>query len=220
MFGKGLSPWRFRRIQVGEVGELSEIFQWKGEVPKGLPDWKEEEKQHLGEELSDVLLYLVRLSDICGIDLGKAALRKVDLNAIKYPVSNKESSQSHWWTFLIYGKLPEWVEVWSAFFRYLLFFTIKSYILVGFYCMETSMAGWLAGCFFAFILSLLLLVKESFWQTVIWTWFSLVSNFPLYIYIFFLSFMVMWKVWDWVWFPTWHYCTIKYFQNSKLDVDC
>lgn len=73
-------------FQVGEVGELSEIFQWKGEVPRGLPDWKDEEKEHLGEELSDVLLYLVRLSDICGVDLGKAALRKLELNAIKYPV--------------------------------------------------------------------------------------------------------------------------------------
>lgn len=70
------------------MGELSEIFQWKGEVAKGLPEWKEEEKEHLGEELSDVLLYLVRLSDICGIDLAKAALRKLDLNAIKYPLNN------------------------------------------------------------------------------------------------------------------------------------
>ncbi|KAJ8449695.1 hypothetical protein Cgig2_001351 [Carnegiea gigantea] len=70
---------------VGEVGELSEIFQWKGEVPRGLPGWGEEEKQHLGEELSDVLLYLVRLSDICGVDLSKAALRKLELNALKYP---------------------------------------------------------------------------------------------------------------------------------------
>lgn len=83
-------------FQVGEVGELSEIFQWKGEVPRGLPDWKEEEKQHLGEELSDVLLYLVRLSDICGIDLGEAALRKLELNAIKYPVKLcKGSSEKH-----------------------------------------------------------------------------------------------------------------------------
>lgn len=73
-------------LQVGEVGELSEIFQWKGEVARGCPDWKEEEKVHLGEELSDVLLYLVRLSDACGVDLGKAALRKIELNAIKYPV--------------------------------------------------------------------------------------------------------------------------------------
>lgn len=77
-------------LKVGEVGELSEIFQWKGEVPKGLPDWKEEEKVHLGEELSDVLLYLVRLSDSCGIDLGKAAMRKLDLNAIKYPALKQQ----------------------------------------------------------------------------------------------------------------------------------
>ncbi|TXG72945.1 hypothetical protein EZV62_001524 [Acer yangbiense] len=74
---------------VGEVGELSEIFQWKGEVPRGLPGWKEEEKQHVGEELSDVLLYLVRLSDICGVNLDQAVLRKLELNAIKYPAPLK-----------------------------------------------------------------------------------------------------------------------------------
>ncbi|CAN6722781.1 unnamed protein product [Malus baccata var. baccata] len=78
--------WCIMCIQVGAVGELSEIFQWKGEVPRGLPYWKGEEKQHLGEELSDVLLYLVRLSDVCGIDLGKAAPRKLELHAIKYQV--------------------------------------------------------------------------------------------------------------------------------------
>ncbi|XP_027336764.1 dCTP pyrophosphatase 1 [Abrus precatorius] len=94
------SPRNLLLALVGEVGELSEIFQWKGEVPKGLPNWKEEEKVHLGEELSDVLLYLVRLSDICGVDLGKAALRKVELNAIKYPakvckeVSTKQDEDS------------------------------------------------------------------------------------------------------------------------------
>lgn len=85
------SPRNLFLAMVGEVGEVSEVFQWKGEVPKGLPDWKEEEKVHLGEELSDVLLYLVRLSDICGIDLGQAALRKIELNAIKYPAPVKGS---------------------------------------------------------------------------------------------------------------------------------
>ncbi|CAI9762823.1 unnamed protein product [Fraxinus pennsylvanica] len=90
------SPRNLLLALVGEVGELSEIFQWKGEVPRGLPDWEEEEKLHLGEELSDVLLYLVRLSDICGIDLSKAALRKIELNAIKYPISLcKGSSQKN-----------------------------------------------------------------------------------------------------------------------------
>ncbi|KAK4786264.1 hypothetical protein SAY86_002953 [Trapa natans] len=80
------SPRNLLLALVGEVGELSEIFQWKGEVAKGLPDWKEEEKVHLGEELSDVLLYLIQLSDVCGINLGQAALRKARLNAVKYPV--------------------------------------------------------------------------------------------------------------------------------------
>ncbi|KMT15000.1 hypothetical protein BVRB_3g065030 [Beta vulgaris subsp. vulgaris] len=86
------SPRNLLLALVGEVGELSEIFQWKGEVPRGLPGWNEEEKQHLGEELSDVLLYLVRLSDICGVDLGKAALRKLELNALKYPINLSKGS--------------------------------------------------------------------------------------------------------------------------------
>ncbi|GJV95917.1 dCTP pyrophosphatase 1-like protein [Tanacetum coccineum] len=48
------SPRNLLLALVGEVGELSEIFQWKGEVPRGLPDWEDKEKQHLGEELSDL----------------------------------------------------------------------------------------------------------------------------------------------------------------------
>ncbi|KAJ6338835.1 hypothetical protein OIU76_008321 [Salix suchowensis] len=90
------SPRNLLLALVGEVGELSEIFQWRGEVARGLPDWKDEEKEHLGEELSDVLLYLVRLSDVCGVDLGKAAMRKLEVNAIKYPVKLcKGSSKKH-----------------------------------------------------------------------------------------------------------------------------
>ncbi|GAV70754.1 MazG domain-containing protein [Cephalotus follicularis] len=88
------SPRNLLLALVGEVGELSEIFQWKGEVPKGLPDWEDEEKIHLGEELSDVLLYLIRLSDMCGIDLDKAVLRKIELNAIKYPVSSSKKQSN------------------------------------------------------------------------------------------------------------------------------
>ncbi|XP_058094632.1 uncharacterized protein LOC131240426 [Magnolia sinica] len=79
------SPRNLLLAMVGEVGELSEIFQWRGEVAKGLPNWEESDKEHLGEELSDVLLYLIRLADICGIDLGDAASKKMVKNAIKYP---------------------------------------------------------------------------------------------------------------------------------------
>ncbi|KFM61737.1 dCTP pyrophosphatase 1, partial [Stegodyphus mimosarum] len=72
---------------VGEVGELAELFQWCGEVKEGLPDWTENEKEHLAQELSDVLLYLLRLSEKCHIDLPAAVLDKIGLNSKKYPVT-------------------------------------------------------------------------------------------------------------------------------------
>lgn len=70
---------------VGEVGELCECFQWKPDEAcgTGLPNWSEKDKTHLGQEMSDVLLYLVRLADKTGIDLPRAALNKMALNAAK-----------------------------------------------------------------------------------------------------------------------------------------
>ena len=79
---------------VGEVGELAEIFQWKGETECGLPGWSDREREHLGEELSDVLLYLVRLADRCGIDLAAAAERKMGLNRQKYPADLARGSSA------------------------------------------------------------------------------------------------------------------------------
>ena len=70
---------------VGEVGELAECFQWKGDVARGLPAFSESEKIHVGEELADVLIYTVRLADVCGISLGECVPRKIDMNARKYP---------------------------------------------------------------------------------------------------------------------------------------
>lgn len=89
------SPRNLLLALVGEVGELSEIFQWKGEVARGLPNWTSADKEHLEEELSDVLLYLVRLADVCGLDLGQAALTKIVKNARKYPVTNQQTSSTY-----------------------------------------------------------------------------------------------------------------------------
>lgn len=36
--------------------------------------------------MADVLLYLVRLSDVLGVDLADAAQRKIRINAERYPV--------------------------------------------------------------------------------------------------------------------------------------
>ncbi|KAG7161357.1 dCTP pyrophosphatase 1-like [Homarus americanus] len=71
---------------VGEVGELSELFQWRGEVTRGLPEFTSPEKVRVGEELSDVLIYLVDLAEQCHIDLPTAVRDKMKKNALKYPV--------------------------------------------------------------------------------------------------------------------------------------
>ncbi|XP_013381739.1 dCTP pyrophosphatase 1 [Lingula anatina] len=79
------TPRNILLAMVGEVGEVSELFQWRGEVKEGLPDWSEKDKKHLAQELSDVLIYLVRLSERCHIDLPAAALEKIEMNKKKYP---------------------------------------------------------------------------------------------------------------------------------------
>jgi dCTP diphosphatase len=78
----------------GEVGEIAECLQWKGEVPRGLPAWPDAERAALADELSDVQLYLVRLSDLCGVDLGAAVLRKLDKNRAKYPAERCRGSSA------------------------------------------------------------------------------------------------------------------------------
>ena len=44
------------------------------------------------EELADIFIYLVRFADLAEIDLEKVALRKVEKNAVKYPVSKFKGS--------------------------------------------------------------------------------------------------------------------------------
>ena len=67
-----------------EAAELLEHFQW-------MPDRESaalapEKRARVQEELADVLLYLIRLADKLDIDLARAAVDKMAVNAKKYPV--------------------------------------------------------------------------------------------------------------------------------------
>jgi dCTP diphosphatase len=77
---------------VGEVGEIAEALQWRGEVPKNLEGWNEKDRHHMGEEIADVFLYLVRFADECGINLVEAAKKKMKKNALKYPAGRCRGS--------------------------------------------------------------------------------------------------------------------------------
>jgi len=84
------SPKNLSMALMVEAAELMEHFQWLTEAQSaGL---SAENKQAAGEELADILLYLVRLSDRLGIDLREAALLKLEKNALKYPVEQVRGS--------------------------------------------------------------------------------------------------------------------------------
>ena len=69
----------------GEVGELTEIFQWLSEEEsKNLSD---KDLQLAKEEIADIFIYLLRLSTKLNINLEDAVIEKLDINARKYPVA-------------------------------------------------------------------------------------------------------------------------------------
>ncbi|CAK4096681.1 unnamed protein product [Aphanomyces euteiches] len=86
------TPRNLLLAMTGEVGEVCECFQWRGDHDQDVDKWSAEDKEHLGEELSDVLIYLIRLADRCNVDLPAAALRKIEKNAVKYPVDLAKGS--------------------------------------------------------------------------------------------------------------------------------
>jgi NTP pyrophosphatase (non-canonical NTP hydrolase) len=67
-----------------EAAELLELFQWLSEADSR--KLEAARKAAASEEIADVLLYLIRLSDTLDIDPIAAAERKIALNAEKYPV--------------------------------------------------------------------------------------------------------------------------------------
>ena len=73
---------------VGEVGELAELLQWlPADRAKELIA-QEPLHTRVAEELADVLVYLVGLAEQCGVDLGPAALAKIEKSAAKHPVES------------------------------------------------------------------------------------------------------------------------------------
>jgi NTP pyrophosphatase (non-canonical NTP hydrolase) len=78
------SPKNLAMALAAEAGELVETFQWLTEEQSRRPS--PETLAAAGEEIADVLLYLVRLSDKLGIDPVAAANAKLVANAAKYPV--------------------------------------------------------------------------------------------------------------------------------------
>ncbi len=68
-----------------EASELLELFQWKEDSLSSVDD------ERLSEEMADVMIYLLALSNISNIDLGKAVEEKLKKNEEKYPPEEDHS---------------------------------------------------------------------------------------------------------------------------------
>ncbi|MFT7228645.1 MAG: dCTP diphosphatase [Methylophilaceae bacterium] len=86
------SPKNLSMAMIVEAGEVVEHFQWMTETDSKNLD--AEKKEQVGQELSDTFVYLLRIAEVCGIDLIDAANKKIDLNANKYPVEKAKGSNA------------------------------------------------------------------------------------------------------------------------------
>ncbi len=69
-----------------EVGEVADLVRWMTDNEVATYLSSSDGKQRLGEELADVLIFLIRIGQVSGINLLDAALQKIQLNEEKYPI--------------------------------------------------------------------------------------------------------------------------------------
>ena len=75
------SPKNLVMALTSEVGELNELFQWLTEEQS-----KNLNNDEVKQEIADIFIYLVRLSDKLDIDIEEAIKEKIEINAKKYPI--------------------------------------------------------------------------------------------------------------------------------------
>jgi len=75
-----------------ESAELLEHFRWKNpeEVEKMLSD--EKKREEIGDEMADVLYFLIRIAQKYNIDLTDALEKKMKKNDEKYPIEKARGS--------------------------------------------------------------------------------------------------------------------------------
>ncbi|MDQ5981463.1 MAG: hypothetical protein QG570_210 [Patescibacteria group bacterium] len=75
-----------------EAAEVMEHFQWKNEAE--MLEHVKTHKTEIGEELADVLYWLLLMSHVFDIDLEKAFIDKLEKNDKKYPVEKSKGKHT------------------------------------------------------------------------------------------------------------------------------
>jgi NTP pyrophosphatase (non-canonical NTP hydrolase) len=81
------TPKNLSTALIVEAAELAEIFQWMTPEESKAAHLDAAIKEHIADEVADVLLYLMQLADQCQIDIPSAVANKLVKNAIKHPAA-------------------------------------------------------------------------------------------------------------------------------------
>ena len=69
-----------------EASELLELFQWTKEQDVKEITSNPQKRQKIADELADIIIYCLSLSNAIDIDVSQAISEKIDKNSAKYPV--------------------------------------------------------------------------------------------------------------------------------------
>jgi dCTP diphosphatase len=78
------TPKNLAMAIAGEAGELVAEFQWLKEAESTRSALSAEKFRNIELEVADVAIYLLRLSDVLGIDVAEAIRKKLEINQTRF----------------------------------------------------------------------------------------------------------------------------------------
>ncbi|MES2580980.1 MAG: nucleotide pyrophosphohydrolase [Pseudomonadota bacterium] len=92
------TPKNLAMAMIVEAAELVEHFQW--DTPTESQQLTDKKREEVSHELADTFVYLLRIAEVLNIDLIEATNKKIDLNALKYPVDKAKGSNAKYTEYL------------------------------------------------------------------------------------------------------------------------
>jgi NTP pyrophosphatase (non-canonical NTP hydrolase) len=89
------TPKNLAMALIGEAAEIVELFQWL--TPEQSDEFTSdpEQRRALEDEIADVMIYLARLADVTGVDVGTAVAAKMERNSTRFPPSSPTATGTH-----------------------------------------------------------------------------------------------------------------------------
>jgi NTP pyrophosphatase (non-canonical NTP hydrolase) len=77
-----------------EAAELMELFQWLKSEESLAAQIEAAKVEHVKEEVADIVIYAIRMSQVFDFDLMEAVETKIKKNEVKYPAESSRGKSS------------------------------------------------------------------------------------------------------------------------------